>query len=324
MELRHLRYFTAVAEHLNFSEASRRIHVAQPAISQTILDLEEELGVRLLLRDRRTVQLTAPGETFRREALEILRRHQEAVRLTKRASLGEVGQLRIGFFGSATAAFLPALVQEYHRRFPDVELTLLELTATEQLEAFDRGQLDVGFSRPLPGERRGEFHEELVYTDCLHLLLVPAHPLARNLADGGTITVKRLAGERFVLLHRQGAPGIYDEVLAICRRAGNFSPQVVNEPDRISTVLLLVESGIGVSIVAGSVRHLVRAGGTLLFYRLQPVSAPIELRLNWRRAAPSSPTLEAFRELVQSQRETIRALMEARPSEKKERQGRRP
>jgi hypothetical protein len=95
-----------------------RIRVAQPAISQTILDLEGELGVRLLLRDRRTVRLTAAGEIFRREALEILRRNQEAVRLTKRAALGEVGQLRIGFFGSAIAAFLPALVQEYHRRFP--------------------------------------------------------------------------------------------------------------------------------------------------------------------------------------------------------------
>jgi DNA-binding transcriptional LysR family regulator len=323
MELRHLRYFTAVAEHLNFSEASRRIHVAQPAISQTILDLEEELGVRLLLRDRRTVQLTAPGEIFRSEALEILRRQQEAVRLAKRASLGELGQLRIGFFGSATAAFLPALVEEYHRRRPGVELTLLELTATEQLEAFDRGQLDVGFSRPLPAERRREFHEEVIYTDYLHLLLNLAHPLARNLADAGTITVKRLSGEKFVLLHRRAAPGIYDEVLALCRRAGNFSPHVVNEPDRISTVLLLVESGIGVSIVGGSVRHLVRAGCPLLFCRLQPVSAPIELRLNWQRAAPSSPTLEAFRELVRSQREAIRGLMEARPSEKKERQRRR-
>jgi DNA-binding transcriptional LysR family regulator len=324
MELRHLRYFTAVAEHLNFSEASRRIHVAQPAISQTILDLEEELGVLLLLRDRRKVRLTPAGETFRREALEILRRNQEAVRLTKRASLGEVGQLRIGFFGSATAAFLPALVQEYHRRFPDVELTLLELTATQQLEAFDRGQLDVGFSRPLPAEPSRKFHEELVYTDYFHLVLAPAHPLARNFAGGETITIKRLSGERFVLLHRQGAPGVYDEVLALCRRAGNFSPHVVNEPDRISTVLLLVESGIGVSIVAGSVRHLVRAGGALLFCRLQPDSAPIELRLNWRRGAPSSPTVEAFRELVQSEREAIRALMEARPSEKKQRQGRRP
>jgi DNA-binding transcriptional LysR family regulator len=135
-----------------------------------------------------------------------------------------------------------------------VELTLLELTATEQIEAFDRGQLDVGFSRPLPAEPSREFDQELVYTDYLHLVLAPAHSLARNLAAGGTITVKRLSGEKFVLLQRREA---------------------------------------------------------------------IELRLNWRRA-PSSPTVEAFRELVQSEREAIRTLMEPRPSEKKQRQGRRP
>jgi len=117
---------------------------------------------------------------------------------------------------------------------------------------------------------------------------------------------------------------MYDEVLALCGRAGNFSPQVVNEPDRTSTVLLLVESGIGVSILPGYSSHLVRAGGLVLFCRLQPASAPIELGLSWRRAAPSSPTVEAFRELVQSQRETIRAVMGARPSEKKQREGRRP
>jgi DNA-binding transcriptional LysR family regulator len=324
MELRHLRYFTAVAEHLNFSEASRRIHIAQPAISQTILDLEEELGVHLLVRDRRTVRLTPAGETFRREALETLRRNEEAVRLTKRASVGEVGQLRIGFFGSAVAAFLPSLVQEYHRSFPDVELTLLELTNTQQLDAFDQEQLDIGFSRPLPAERSREFHEELVYTDYLHLALPSGHPLTRNLAGDSTIPIKRLSAERFVLLRRQAAPGLYDEKLAFCRRAGNFSPQVIDEPDRTSTVLLLVESGIGVSIVAGCVRHLVRAGGLVVFRRLQPASAPIELRLSWRRGRPSSPTVEAFRELVQSQREVIRALMEPRPSEKKHPRGRRP
>ena len=313
MELRHLRYFTAVAEHLNYSEASRRIHVAQPAISQTILDLEEELGVRLLLRDRRTVRLTAAGETFRREALEILRRNEEAVRLTKRASLGEVGQLRVGFFASAVAAFLPALVQEYHRRFPDVELTLLELTPTQQLGAFDEGRLDLGFSRPLPAERSREFHEGLVYTDYLHLVLPSAHPLTRNLAVDGTIAIKRLSGESFVLVHRQAAPGLYDEVLAFCRRAGKFSPHVVNEAGLASAVLLLVESSIGVSIVPGCLRHLVRAGGLVVFCRLQPASAPIELRMSWRRAAPSLPTVEAFREVVQSQLEAIRAVMGARP-----------
>jgi DNA-binding transcriptional LysR family regulator len=321
MELRHLRYFTAVAEHLNFSEASRRIHVAQPAISQTILDLEEELGVQLLLRDRRRVRLTAAGEIFRREALETLRRNEAAVRLTKRASVGEVGQLRIGFFGSAVAAFLPLLVREYHRRFPDVELTLLELTNTQQLEAFDQGQLDIGFSRPLPAEWRREFHEELVYRDYLYLALPSGHPLTRNLTGDRTIHIKRLSAERFVLLQRQAAEELYDEKLAFCRRVGNFSPQVVNEPDRTSTVLLLVESGVGVSIVAGCVRHLVRAGGLVVFCRLQPASAPVELRLSWRRGKPSSPTVEAFRELVQSQREAIRALMEPRPSERKQRKG---
>jgi DNA-binding transcriptional LysR family regulator len=324
MELRHLRYFTAVAEHLNYSEASRRIHVAQPAISQTILDLEEELGARLLLRDRRTVRLTAAGETFRREALEILRRNEEAVRLTKRASLGEVGRLRIGCFAAGVVTFLPGLVREYHRRFPDVELTLHDLNVTQQLEAFDQGQLDVSFSWPLPPERRKEFHEELVYTEYLQLVLPSAHPLTRNLAGDGTIGIKRLSAERFVLLHRQRAPGLYDEVLAFCRRVGNFSPQVVNEPDSMHMVLLLVESGIGVSIVPGWVCHLVRPGGLVLFCRLQPASAPVELRLSWRRRAPSSPTVEAFRELVQSRREAIRAVMEARPSEKKERQRRRP
>jgi DNA-binding transcriptional LysR family regulator len=135
------------------------------------------------------------------------------------------------------------------------------------------------------------------------------------LAVDGTIAVKRLSGESFVLLDRQSSPGLYDEVLALC--AGNFSPHVVSEPNRLSTVLLLVESGIGISIVSGSARHMLRSGGHVVFCRLQPVSAPLELRMNWRRSTPPSPTVEAFRKVVQSQRETICALMEARPAEKK-------
>jgi DNA-binding transcriptional ArsR family regulator len=155
MELRHLRYFTAVAEHLNYSEASRHIHVAQPAISQTILDLEEEIGVRLLVRDRRTVRLTAAGEAFRREALEMLRRNQEAVRLARRASLGEIGQFRVGFLRSAMAAFLPGLVQEYHRQFPDVELTLRDLTSKSNSEHLTKASsTSVFLGLCLPSGRR--------------------------------------------------------------------------------------------------------------------------------------------------------------------------
>ena len=110
MELRHLRYFTAVGQYLNYSEASRRLHVAQPALSQTVLDLEEELKVKLLLRTKRTVQLTAAGTAFLREAEEILRRAIEAGHLAQRAARGEVGALGIGFFGAASGPILPALV----------------------------------------------------------------------------------------------------------------------------------------------------------------------------------------------------------------------
>ena len=109
MELRHLRYFVGVAHHLNYSEASRRLHVAQPAISQTILDLEEELGVKLLLRTKRTVQLTAAGSVFLHEAEQILNHAKEAGQIARRAARGETGSLGIGFFGTASGPFLPSL-----------------------------------------------------------------------------------------------------------------------------------------------------------------------------------------------------------------------
>lgn len=152
MELRHLRYFVGVAHHLNYSEASRRLDVAQPAISQTILDLEEEVGARLLHRTKRSVELTAAGATFLREAEQILAHANEAAQLARRAERGEVGSLGIGFFGTASAPFLPRLVCSYRRKFPDVQLRLYELTPDQQLAAFDDGRIDVGFTRKLPPE----------------------------------------------------------------------------------------------------------------------------------------------------------------------------
>src|SRR5215467_10746777 len=132
MELRHLRYFIAVAQHLNFSEASRRLHVAQPAISQTILDLEEELDVKLLRRTRRKVELTTAGNAFLSEAVEIIRRSELAKTIAQRVGGGEVGYLNIGFMPSATAPFLPRLIAAYKRRFPNVEMLLHEMSPAQQ------------------------------------------------------------------------------------------------------------------------------------------------------------------------------------------------
>ena len=226
MELRHLRYFAAVAQYLNYSEASRRLHVAQPAISQTILDLEDELRVKLLLRTKRTVQLTAAGTAFLREAHEILRRANEAQRLAQRAARGEVGILGIGFFGTASGPILPSLVDTYRLKFPDVELRLFELDPDQQLAAFDEGRIDLGFTRTLPSDRRAEFEQEEVYNDQLAIALPAKHPLAKQ----KVVRLKSLASEPFVQFHRKGAPGLFDEVIATCRRTG-FSPRIVNEPN---------------------------------------------------------------------------------------------
>jgi DNA-binding transcriptional LysR family regulator len=301
MELRHLRYFVGVAHHLNYSEASRRLHVAQPAISQTILDLEEGLGVKLLLRTKRTVQLTAAGSVFLREAEQILNHAKEAGQMARRAALGEVGSLGIGFFGTASSPFLPSVVQSYRQKFPDVQLRLHEMTPDQQLAAFDAGQIDLGFSRKLPPNRRAEFEEENVYTDQLGVALSPIHRLATK----RIVRLKELASERFVQFHRTGARTLSDEVIAVCRRAG-FSPTIVNEPDFMATVLTLVESGLCVSVVPGCVRSLKRP---VLIKPIIPKSAQIPLCVTWRKS-DESPALMAFLEILRELKPAIRKQME--------------
>jgi len=297
MELRHFRYFAAVAQYLNYSEASRRLQVAQPAISQTILDLEEEIGARLFLRSNRKVQLTAAGAAFLDEVEGILKRADEAKRLARRAARGQVGILRIGFIAPATAPILPSLVQNYLRRYPGVELRLDHMNPDAQLAAFDEGTLDLGLSRPLPPERRAYFEEEVVYTDYLAAVLPPKHPLAKE----SKIKLEKMASEPFVLFHRAGAPGLFDEAMATCRRAG-FSPKVRCGPDLMTTVFVLVECGIGVTLVPSCNRG---------FEQQKTVRRPLAVRSNpmplcatWPRGS-QSPTLKEFLDILRAQKPSI-------------------
>src|SRR5947199_10669948 len=139
MELRHLRYFRAVAESRGFREAARRLHVVQPALSQTVSDLERELGVQLLVRNSRTLRLTAEGEVFLKEVKQILEHADRAVELARRAARGEIGALSIGFLGSATAFFLPRIIREYRRRLPGVRVSLHEIAPVPQIEGYGLG-----------------------------------------------------------------------------------------------------------------------------------------------------------------------------------------
>jgi DNA-binding transcriptional LysR family regulator len=302
MELRYLRYFVTVAERQNFTRAAEELHVAQPAVSQQIKSLEDELGVALLLRTKRSVKLTAAGHAFLREAKEILAHAELAKQVARRAARGEIGSLAIGSFSSAVAGFLSELIQDYRRMFPAVRVHLFEMTPEQQLQAFARAKIDVGFTRPLSSEHDKNFTQERIYRDRLMLALPQSHPLAK----GKSVALNKFALEEFVMFKRSEAPKLVDCMTQLCAKAG-FTPQIVSEPPMMQTVLLAVAAGVGISLVPGCVRNFRQPG--VVFIPVRPASPPIDLILARPRGEPS-PTVAAWIELLHERIPRIRKQME--------------
>jgi len=300
MELRHLRIFTAVATRLSFSAAARALHLSQSAISAAVKDLERELGVELLARTRHTVQLTAAGASFLRDAERILTDANAAARSAQHAARGESGRLAIGFPAPPTAPFLPQLIREFRAQHRGVELSLHELTPRELIQGLADRRIDLGFSRPLADTARLlPVHEEKLFDDELCVAVPRHHPLAREQTP---LALRALAREELILMGRAEAPWLYDTIIAACRKAG-FSPRVAAAPDYMTTALLLVEAEVGLSIVPTSTsyyrRHL-----PIVFRRLKAANAEIPLLMIWPRG--ESPTAKLFAELVRARREQIR------------------
>jgi DNA-binding transcriptional LysR family regulator len=301
MELRHLRYFTAVVQWRGYREASRRLHVAQPAISRTVSDLEEELGLKLFSRVKHLAQLTPEGEAFYPEAVRTLAQADLAIKTAKRAARGEIGRLRIGFLGSATYLFLPELVRTFRAQHPGIALTLLEMTPLQQEIAFDRGEIDIGFTRALTKEQTKMFSSRHLYSDPM----MAVFPVSKAVKTK-PIRVADLANESFILFHRVGAPPLFDTIISMCNKAG-FSPMVKCEPDRMQTVLTIVEAEQGIAIVPACVRNL-RSHGTR-FYRLQPDQVRVELVAAWKKET-LSVALRAFLDLIDAKVSLIRKKTE--------------
>jgi DNA-binding transcriptional LysR family regulator len=302
MELRHLRYFAAVVKWKGYREASRRLHIAQPAISQTVRDLEEELGLKLFSRAKRVAQLTPEGELFHGEVLRTLAQAEVAINTAKRAAKGEIGQLAMGFLGSATYAFLPELVRKYKAQFPGVKLTLQELTPLQQEIAFDKGEIDIGFTRTISAEQSQTFSSRCLYRDPMMAVL----PSSRRIGTK-RLRLADLASDSFVLFHREGSPSLFDTITGMCNRAG-FSPRVENQPNLMQTVLSLVEAEQGVAIVPACVTNL-RSNG-VRFYRLQPDDIRVELVVAWKKEN-QSVILRAFLDLIDANAAWIREKAEA-------------
>jgi len=291
VELRHLRYFIAVAEELHFGHAAARLHLAQPALSQQIRRLEEEIHVQLLHRTKRRVSLTESGAIFLEKARLTVSHAEEAVVSAQKANRGEVGELSVGFVGSAAFEFLPEVLKGFRRTFREVRLVLQELTTTQQLAALRTGQIRVGLLRPPISD--GNIETEIVAREPWVMALPTSHPLHGR----SRVTLRQFAADPFIGTPRALGPGLHDQALSLCLQSG-FSPRVVQEAIQMATIVSLVAAGVGVALVPSSVQRLGRKD--VLYKRLEG-SPKVDLALAWRREDGDS-VLSNFRSIVKETR----------------------
>ncbi|HEY9637977.1 MAG TPA: LysR substrate-binding domain-containing protein [Coleofasciculaceae cyanobacterium] len=289
MELRHLRYFIAVAEELHFTRAAERLQIAQPPLSQQIRSLEEELGVQLFKRTKRRVNLTEAGQVFLEEARQVLIQFEQAVQAAKRASRGEIGRLAVGVNSSATQSFLPSVLQVFRERFPCVKLVLHELASYQQVQGIHDNRIDIGFLWLANVD-----DSALSFLPMLREPLIVALPETHSLANLPQIPLNALANEPFVLPPRQLGAGFYSQIISFCQQAG-FSPKIAQEARLTQTIVSLVAGGVGISLVPASLQNLQKVG--VVYKSLEGQQAEMEMAAVWRRDN-SSQVLQEFLKVV--------------------------
>jgi DNA-binding transcriptional LysR family regulator len=259
VELRHLRYFLAVGEALNFTKAAARLRVAQPALSRQIQDLEDEIGVDLLHRSARGVTLTAEGKLFLEEVRELLKRVDESVEKTRALARGEYGELHIGYSSVPTAEILPPALEAFRKAVPRVKLVLHDLTSDELIAGLRNAALELAVMVQPTGEQTVgiEFETARSYTWCV--ALTAAHPFARL----KSISLEKVAAEPLVALRRKD----YSEYHRILERIFapiSAKPRIAVECDSASSLIMEVEAGHGIAVVIANLKLM---GGERLLYR---------------------------------------------------------
>lgn len=290
MELRHLRQFVAVAETRHFGQAAKRLYLAQPALSQSVRQLETELGVTLLARTTRQVSLTSAGEFFYREAVRLLAGLDDCVQNVRRIDEGRTGLVRIGFTGTAAFDRLPAIARALRQRLPEVVLDVHgDLLTPAQVDGLRSDELDLAVLRPPVAGN------DLVVRTIATESLVLALPADHRLAQEPALEVLDVSYESFVM-YSDSHSAVNDVVVRSCRAAG-FTPRREHEAPDTSVLLALVAAGLGIAMVPESVRSMKLDG---VVFRDVTGADTIDLALAWNRSAPS-PVVAAL----------VRALEEA-------------
>ena len=286
MELRHLRYFVAVAETENVTRAATRLHVSQPALSRQVHDLEEEIGFQLLHRSAKSVRLTEAGKVFLTEARAVLQRATEAVQNARAVAGGAKGEIHVGYSPSLTVQILPQALRTFQSEFPGVRVALHDLAGGEMLSQLRAGKLDVALLPRLPGKSlRGLRMDELArYPMCV--AVAPKHPFARL----KTVPLSAVVGEPLIAYSREEYPEYHDQIALLFATVG-ARPRIAEEHEGVSSLILAVEAGHGVAVVPSCLGCMV--GPRLKIIPLVPAPAPIIVGAACR-AENSSETVRKF------------------------------
>jgi len=287
MELRHLRYFIVIGEEQHYGRASRRLRVAQPALSRQIQDLEEELGFKLFERLPRGVKLSAAGKLFLQDARRVLQELSGAAVRAGRVASGRSGTLRVGFTENASwRGVVPDSFRRYREKQPDAELQLQPEASLAQLEAIRSGRLDAGFVNFM-AESDSELDQLLVARQHVELAAPKRHPLTRL----KKLRLRDLTDAPFVWFPRRANPAFYDRLMLECYRGGLKSPRIVQEGVNEPTILSLVSTGMGVGWVLATARW--RCPESVVILPVVDLNMPLTLTLVWRKDN-SSPLLANF------------------------------
>jgi len=276
MELRHLRYFCAVAGERSFTAAGRRLNVSQSGVSGQIRDLEREIGVALFRRNQREVSLTPQGAAFLEEARGILLAAERAISIARQVSLGESGKLAVGLCGPVTASFLPKLIRTFRKQHPGVNLALKERAPSEQIAALLNGEIDIAFARTIPAEVKHLIKSELLFREPVVAALAKDHPFAKE----ESVSLPRLAGEALVLYSREAGPEIFDPIIAACHRA-RFTPSIAATTASWQSVLTLVEAGEGIALIPACIQQW--RSPDVVFRPLRDGACRLDAIVAWRR-----------------------------------------
>jgi DNA-binding transcriptional LysR family regulator len=280
MELRHIRYFLAVAEEQNFTRAAARVGIGQPPLSQQIKDLETEVGAPLFHRIPQGAELTEAGRAFLENVRVIPVQAERATRAAQRAARGEIGSIRVGFVGSAPLTrVMPATIRSFRRAYPDVEMSFEEANAMRLIASLKDGELDAAFFR-FNESPSDDLQIRMLCEERMVVVLPASHPAAKSVE----IDLVRLRNDALILVPRDAGPSLFDTVMLACRQAG-FEPILGQSAPQLSSVVSLVAAELGFSMVPESMRQLQLSGVT---YREVAGDAPLSrLALAYRRGETS-------------------------------------